>query len=49
MCRRNQLCGSALITFGLGLLVGNCLESGFFCFLMGLGIIFLGLWCIGKK
>lgn len=49
MCRKNQLCGSALVTFGLGLLVGMCLESGFFCFFVGLGIIGLGIWCMKKR
>ena len=49
MCRKNQLCGSALIAFGLGLLIGICLESGFFCFLIGVGIMGLGCWCLGKR
>ena len=29
MCRRNQLFGWMLLAFGLGLLIGKCLESGF--------------------
>lgn len=49
MWRKNQLCGGVLIAFGLGLLVGMCLESGFFCFFVGLGIIGLGCWCMSKK
>lgn len=49
MCRKNQLCGSALIAFGVGLLVGMLLESGFFAFFVGIGIMGLGIWCIGKK
>ncbi len=49
MCRRNQLCGSVLVAFGLGLLVGCWLESGFFCFMVGFGIICLGIWCGTKK
>jgi hypothetical protein len=49
MCRKNQLCGCALIAFGLGLLIGTFLESGFFCFLIGLGIVGLGCWCAGKR
>lgn len=49
MCRKNQLCGCALMAFGLGMMVGLCLESGFFCFLIGLIIIGLGIWCTGKK
>ncbi len=49
MCRKNQLCGSALVAFGLGLLVGMVLNSGFVSFLIGLGIIGLGCWCMSKK
>ena len=49
MCRRSQLCGCALIAFGFGLLVGSCLVSGFWCSLIGVGIMSLGFWCMGKK
>jgi hypothetical protein len=48
MCRRNELCGCALITFGLGLLIGILLESGFISSCIGLVFIGLGFWC-GKK
>ena len=46
MCRRNQVCGCVLIAFGFGLLVGLCLESGFFFSFMiafGAGLL-LGLF-----
>ena len=49
MCRKNQLCGSALVAFGAGLLVGLLLNSGFVSFLIGVGIIGLGCWCMSKK
>ena len=49
MCRRNHLCGCALIAFGLGVLIGSFLESGFFCFVMAVVIMGLGCWCMGKK
>jgi len=49
MWRKQQVCGCALIAFGLGLLVGMNLESGFFCFFAGLGIIGLGFWCGRRK
>lgn len=49
MCRRNHLCGCALIAFGFGLLIGTCLESGFIGFCLGFGIILLGFWCMGRK
>ena len=31
MCRRNHCWGLMLVAFGLGLLIGQCLESGFWC------------------
>lgn len=49
MCRRNHLWGFSLIAFGLGLIVGLCLESGFFCSFLGVGVITLGFWCMGRK
>jgi hypothetical protein len=49
MCRKNQLSGCALMAFGLGMMVGMCLESGFFGFLVSIIIIGLGAWCAGKK
>lgn len=45
MCRRNQLLGVAAIAFGLGLLVGSQMESGFLCGCVAIGLIALGvLW-----
>ncbi len=49
MWRKNQVCGCALIAFGLGLLVGMCLESGVYSFFAGTMIIGLGFWCGGRK
>ncbi len=49
MWRKNQVCCCALVSFGLGLLVGMCLESSFFGFLAGMTVISLGLWCGCKK
>lgn len=49
MCRKNQLCGSALVAFGVGLLVGMLLESGFLTFVLGMGFMGLGCWCMSKK
>lgn len=49
MCRKNQLCGSALVAFGLGLLVGMVLNSGFTSFCIGVGIMGLGCWCMSRK
>lgn len=49
MCRKNQLCGCALVTFGLGVLIGSCLEAGIFCFFGAVSVICLGCWCMKKK
>ena len=49
MCRRNQVCGCALIAFGFGMLVGLCLETGFFFSLVSLGLICLGFWCMRHR
>ena len=38
-----------MIAFGLGLIVGLCLESGFFCSFLGVGMIALGFWSLGKR
>ena len=42
MCRQNQMWGAAVLAFGLGVLIGTWLESGFFCHIFGFGLIFLG-------
>ena len=43
MCRQNLLCGCSVLAFGLGMLVGAWLKSGFATHLIGLCLIFLGL------
>lgn len=42
MCRKNQLLGWILLAFGLGLLIGLCLESCFFFAAVGVGLIIVG-------
>lgn len=49
MCRKNQLWGCCAITFGLGLLVGGYIASGFWCFCGGLLIIAVGFSLFQKK
>jgi membrane protein implicated in regulation of membrane protease activity len=49
MCRRNQLFGWMLLAFGLGLLIGKCLESGFISSCVGVGIIIAGLCVMRQK
>ncbi len=49
MCRQNQLWGCALLTFGLGVLIGTWLHSGFICHILGFALIFLGLGFVRRK
>ncbi len=48
MCRKNQLLGWAIFAFGLGLIVGNGFESGFWCLCAGLGAIIFG-FCVCRR
>lgn len=48
MCRRNQLHGWILIAFGLGLLTGSCLESGFLVVFIGVGLAVGGFRLLRK-
>ena len=49
MCRRNVFWGWVLIAFGLGLLFGMCLESGFWCSCGALLIICAGFFNLRRK
>ena len=49
MCRRNQLYGWILLSFGLGLLLGKCLEGGIIATFIGVAIVFAGLWVMRQK
>ena len=42
MCRKRYLHGCCVLFFGLGIMVGCCLESWFWCSFGGLGLIVLG-------
>ena len=48
MLRQNQLLGCTCMAFGVGVLIGMFLESGFLCGLIGLGLVTLGM-CILKR
>ena len=48
MCRQNQLWGCALMAFGVGVLTGMLLESGFLCGCLGLGLMVLG-FCVMRR
>ena len=49
MCRHNQAIGCALMSFGLGVLIGSLLTSGFFSFVIGIGSLILGFLLLQKK
>ena len=49
MCRRNCLHGWCILVFGLGLIVGHCLESWLLCCGGGITLVFLGLCVMRKK
>ncbi len=49
MCRRHQLYGWMLVAFGLGLLIGQCVENGFVSSCVGVGIVVIGLGVMRKK
>ena len=43
MCRRNQLRGSLLLGFGIGLGIGYSLDSWILCSCGGIALILLGV------
>ena len=49
MCRKNRMHGGCLLFFGLGLIVGHCLESWFLCCIGGIVLIILGLCVMRQK
>ena len=49
MCRYNQLWGLLLISFGLGILIGIWISGGFFCHLIGFGLICAGVCVLRRK
>lgn len=49
MCRQNQLWGCVLLAFGLGLLFGLWLNSGFLAHCIGFGLMICGCAVMKKK
>lgn len=49
MCRKNYLHGCCLAAFGLGLIVGHCLESWLLCCCGGTGLLIFGFCVMRKK
>lgn len=49
MCRKNQVWGFSGVAFGLGLLIGCGMESGFWCCALGIGAIVVGFVTVCKR
>ena len=49
MCHRNMVWGLALVAFGLGMLIGCSIESGFWCCVLGIGVILSGFVFCNRK
>lgn len=49
MCRRNQLLGVAAMAFGVGLMVGGHLATGFWCGFAGFIFLAVGISLCAKK
>ena len=49
MCRRNIFWGWVLMSFGLGLLLGMCLEKGFWCSCGAILIMCAGFFTMRRK
>lgn len=49
MCRKYQLLGCSVASFGLGMLLGCFFDSGFFCGCLGFALIIVGIVLLQKK
>lgn len=49
MCRKKFLRGCCLAAFGLGLILGHCMESWFVCCGGGSMLVFLGFLIMHQK
>ena len=49
MCRKKYVQGCCLVAFGVGLLVGYCLDSWFLCLCGGVALLLVGLCIMGKN
>ncbi len=45
MCRKSHLHGWCMLLFGLGVMIGHCLDSWFLCCCGGFTLIILG-FCV---
>lgn len=48
MCRRNVFFAGVLIAFGVGLLIGSCMESGFIPGVVGFGVVVGGFFFLKR-
>ena len=49
MCRKNQVFGWCACALGAGILIGSAMESGLLAFVLGLGLVLVGLACFRQK
>ena len=49
MCRYSFLRGVGFMAFGIGLLIGCGMESGFWCCVLGIGAIISGIVFLQRK
>ena len=49
MCRRQHLLGAIMLGFGLGLLLGNCVESAVACACGGIVFVIFGFGGMRRK
>ena len=49
MCRRNQALAYLMLGFGLGLMIGHCLESWIICICGSVVFLILGFGGVGRK
>ena len=49
MCRKNQLRGFVLLGFGIGLVVGHCLDSWLLCSCGGAALIMIALYILKTR
>ena len=43
MCRKGKVWGCALAAFGIGMLIGGWVESGFLFHCLGFGLVIVGI------
>lgn len=49
MCRKSRMRGYCIVFFGIGLIIGQCLENWFLCCFGGIGLILLGFCVMHQK